>query len=117
MKQIFILEKEELADLRRGEPLKIVLGDQTITLQADVVKKIPAQNGNGKIRFHAAPGGGVTTTARVLEFLETHGPASVSEISKALGVSGVSVRSPLIRGLNSIYKKSGRRGNQVWRVK
>ena len=39
MKQIFILEKHELDELRNGEPLKILLGDQTITLHRTAAEK------------------------------------------------------------------------------
>lgn len=115
MKQIFILEREEMNELKRGEALKIVFGDQIITLQADVPRRpsghelrAPARNGR------MGPNGTVSITAKVADYLETKGPASVSEISNALGVPRASVSSPLLRGKGSIYKRSGKGKNTVW---
>jgi hypothetical protein len=117
MKQIFILEREELNELKRGEALKIVFGDQIITLQADVPRRpsgleLRAPSRNGR----RGPSKGVTITARVAEYLETKGPASALEIAKALGVSPSSVSSPLIRGRGSLYKRTGKSRNAVWRA-
>lgn len=116
MKQIFILEREELNELKRGEPLKIVFGDQIITLQADVPRRPSGHelraSGNGR----RGTGRGVTITARVADYLETKGPASAKEISEFLGVSPASVSSPLIRGRGTRYKRTGKGSNTVWRA-
>lgn len=114
MKQIFILEREELNDLKRGEALKIVFGDQIITLQADVPRRPSGHELRASSNGRRGPNGTVSITARVADYLETKGPASVSEISNALGVPRASVSSPLLRGKGSIYKRSGKGKNTVW---
>lgn len=115
MKQIFILEKEELNELKRGESLKILFGDQTITLQADVVRRPSGHELRAPMNGRRGPSKGDTITARVAQYLKTGGPASAGEIAKALGVSPASVSSPLIRGKGTIYKKSGKSRNAIWR--
>lgn len=118
MKQIFILEREEMNELKRGEALKIVFGDQIITLQADVPRRPSGMELRGRgIGRSRTNGRGTTITARVLEYLETKGPASVEEISKAIGGTGPSVRSPLIRGRKKLYKKTGKGMSAVWSVR
>ncbi len=115
MKQIFILEREEIADLRRGAPLKIVLGDQTITLQAEVsggLRNVHKENvttiANGK-----------TITQRVFDHLREHGGATAAEIARALGpgINRLSVQSALVRYRGTKFKRSGRRPNLVWNIR
>ena len=117
MKQIFILEREEMNELKRGEALKIVFGDQIITLQADVPRRPSGLELRGRAsNGRRGPDGTVSITARVLDYLETHGPASVQEVANALGVKSGSVSSPLIRGKGKFYKKTGKGQNAVWRT-
>ncbi len=113
MKQIFILEREEMDELKRGEPLKIILGDQTITLQADVIKKAVANKQDRRTR---APGE-KTITDQVFDYLEKHGGASAVEISRGMQVSRVAVASALNRFQGVKVKRSGQGMNVVWSIK
>lgn len=118
MKQIFILEREEMNELKRGEALKIVFGDQIITLQADVPRRHSALESRGRGTYvRQGPNGTVSITARVLEYLTSNGPASVAEIAKDLDVKSGSVSSPLIRGKGKFYKKTGKGVSAVWRTR
>lgn len=119
MKQIFILEREEMNELKRGEALKIVFGDQTITLQADVPRRPSGLELSGRERAtnsRRGPNGATTITSRVFDYLGTKGAASVIEIAEALGVERTSVSSPLLRGKGKIYKRTGKGQNTVWRT-
>jgi len=113
MRQIFILEKEELDDLRRGEPLKIMFGDQTITLQADVIRRPFASKGNG---VQSLPVGGKTITDSIPDYIRTHGPASVREISEGMGVPRTAVSSAVTR-LTTTLKRTGHGLTAVWGLK
>ncbi len=115
---IFFLERGEMNELKRGEALKIVFGDQIITLQADVPRRpsglelrAPARNGR------RGPNGSVSITSEVLDYLETKGPAGVGEIAKFLGAKRSAVASPLLRGKGKLYKRTGKGMNAVWSTK
>ncbi len=113
MRQIFILEKEELEDLKRGEPLKIMFGDQTITLQADVVIRKPlVSKGNGvqSLAFSEK-----SITDRIPDYIRTHGPGSVREIADGMGVGRAAVASGVSRLPN--LRRTGRGLTTVWGLK
>ena len=120
MKQIFILERDELAALRNGEPLRLVLGDQQITIQADVVRRTPhivadgEQNGRRK---WGTKNGQTTTTERVMEYLAKHGPATCAEIAQELGAGRAGVASALGRFKGIRVRRVGTGRRAVWRIK
>lgn len=104
MRQIFILERDEMMALRQGQPLVILLGKESITLQADVKKRAytngPKRNGS--------------VTEQVLEFLKQYGHTSAIEITKQLGVKRASVTSALQRMLNDQVKRRGKGRRATW---
>jgi biotin operon repressor len=120
MKQIFILERDELAALKNGEPLRLVLGDQQITIQADVVRRMPRiaaggeQNGRRKWTMK---NGGLSTTERVLECLQKEGPASCVEIAAKLDASRSAVASALGRFKGIRVRRVGKGRQAKWRIK
>jgi CRP-like cAMP-binding protein len=124
MKQIFILEKEELTALRNGEPLMIQLGDQKITLQADVVRKQlkPApilfrKDMDRRTRAYKMANGGKTISDRVIDFVQSSGPMSAVEIAKHLGASRSAVSSALGRFQGIAVRRTGKNRRAVWRAK
>ena len=97
MKQIYILEKQDLADLRAGNPMTIALpGGASIELQVEGPHRAPKEdgritvtqtythpsNGNGRRKrkkHRRARGGGKTNVQRVVDFFERHGPAKAAQ--------------------------------------
>jgi len=122
MKQIFILEKEELAALRSGEPLMIRLGDQTITLQADVVRKnnrVPENEvrWDKRTRAYKKQNGAKSISDRVIDFVQSSGPMSAVEIANHLGESRSAVASALGRFQGIAVRRTGKNRRAVWRAK
>jgi hypothetical protein len=121
MRQIFILEKDELTALRQGEPLVILLGKESITLQADVVRKQAASNGAATDKrtkaYKEANGNRGTITDRVVEYVQDHGPATCKEIAANLGVGRASVASALNRFKGVKLRRTGKFAKALWRAK
>lgn len=122
MRQIFILEKDEMTALRGGEPLTIVLGGQTILLQADVVKRAqPSNNGAVTDRrtkawkdINRKP---TTISERVVEYVRDQGPVTAIEMVNALHASRSAVASALARSKGISLRRTGRGRRAVWRAK
>ncbi len=127
MRQIFILERHELAGLRQGQPLTIVLGDQKITLQAETspqarnpkpnveAKGEPASNGRKRWAYK---NGELTVTEKVIDHLRSTGRAlRAKELAEELGVDRAAVSSALARFKGVSVRKIGRLNNAKWRAK
>ena len=124
MRQIFILEKDEMTALRGGEPLTIMLGGQTIVLQADVVKRVQQHsNDNGAvtdrrtIAWKRANNKRQTISDRVVEFVKEQGPVTAIEIVNGVHASRSAVASSLARNKGVTVKRTGRGRRAVWRAK
>lgn len=119
MRQIFILERDELSALRSGEPLQIILGGQTITLQADVVRKqIHAEAiVDKRTRAYRMHDGKKTITEQVIDLVRSDGPMTCAEVSQNLGVGRAAVASALARFAGISVRRTGKGRRAVWRAK
>ena len=126
MKQIFILELHELADLKRGEPLTILLGTQEITLQAEGKRRaLNDPVGNARRRFYSTPpqrrkgrnSKGETINEKVFAFLKTNGPTSAVMIARGINELRSSTTSALQRMRKISVKRTGHLRTGVWRLK
>ena len=117
MKQILILERDELLSLRMGEPLRIMVGGQEITLQADVaVRRASPSKPNVKPKSDDAANWG-TMTEQVVPYLQQHGPTRAVEIANALNARRTSIISALTRLLvEGKVKRKGHMTKAKWRA-
>ncbi len=119
MRQIFILERDELSALKSGEPLQIILGGQTITLQADVVRKQPVAQpiSDKRTRAYKLENGKRTITEKVIDLVREDGPITCAEVSERLGVGRAAVASALARFAGISVRRTGRNKKARWRGK
>ena len=126
MRQIFVLNRDELTALKNGEPLTMILGDQQITLQGEAPlrrqgngRNNPPDGSTGRLGIYrrGSDVGGRTITDRVQEYLEAGNIGGVSAISEALDASRMAVASALTRNRGVLYKKRGKGLKAIWRKK
>jgi len=127
MKQIYILEKSDLADLRAGHSMIIALpGGAAIQLQVEGPHKIERDNheedgvDRRTIQYRKAPGGGATNSERIVDYLSKNGPAKMIKIATDLGVTRSTVSSALSANRRGLFKKHNKGRNQyggAWGLK
>jgi len=136
MKQICLLERQDLADLKAGNPITIALpGGGSFELQAEGARgdnKItitqtythPEGNGNGRRgkytrrkKHRRARGGGKTNVQRVVDFFERHGPAKAAQVADALGVGVSTVGSALTANRRNEFMRVGGVDSHLWGLK
>jgi len=140
MKQICLLERQDLADLKAGNPITIALpGGGSFQLQAEGPHRAPKEDGritvtqtythpedndNGRRKYtrrrkkhRRARGGGKTNVQRVVDFLERHGPAKAVDISDALGTGRSTVGSALTANRLGQFTKVGGVDSHLWGLK
>jgi len=127
MKQILLLEKQDLADLRAGNPMTIALpGGTSIELQVEGPHRIvrpmeEAFQGDNhrrrKRKYRRSRGGGKTHGQRIVDFFAKHGPARAVEVANALGIQRSTVGSTLTANRQDLFIRVGGVDSHQWGLK
>ena len=118
MKQVFLLDRQDLADLRSGKEFTINLGNSVVILQAEHPTLTRAQDTQHQSPQRAwADKGSVTAAVADLLAKEPLG-LSVTQIAEAVGAHHSTVYHCLKAGKNApLFQHSLEGSKQIWRLR